>query len=251
MDKYEKKLNYYIELEKSGRLFDYSRNDRKILDEMFSIINKEFDYDVHYISQLYFYKYYGTGNIINNYIEGFDSEKIKSYLSRQMVCEKVDNCAKKIMNLYLHFKNTDEYKALDRDVNFVTCLNYDWNFMELRSRKIKRELLELASNLRDATYLMGTMKMISTWRLQEMEIMAKNHLEIEKYSFKDLMIEESDPLSNDSLRVFKSYLEELGLYCLRYYPTDENIKIIEKYLYPENSYIHDIVISSLKKMGFK
>ncbi len=249
MDKYEKKLKLYIQLEKEGKLFDFSDNDRILLSELCSLINKELNYDVHYISQLYLYNYYGSGYFIDNYIEKFESEKIKSYLSRQIVGEKVENCARKIMNLYLHFKTSDEYKTLDRDINFITCLNYDWDFMELRSKKIKKELLELACNLRDAVYLMGTMKMLSTWRLPEMEIIAKKYLEIEKYTYNDFYINENDPLRDESLRVFKEDLKELGVYCLRYYPTEENKKIVEKYLYSEGSYINNIAASSLRKMG--
>ena len=249
MNRYEERLNFYIEMEKKGELIDFTTNDILLFKELCEVINNQLDVDVHFVSQLDMYYYSGAGRIIAEYIDRFSSEKLKSYLSRQIVADKVENCDKKILDLYNNFKTTDEYSSLDCDVNFITCLNYDWDFKELRPKRLKEELLKFAYNLRDATCLTGTIKMLSTWRLPEMEILLREYIHNEGYSYEDFHIDENDPLSTPSMIAMKRKLIELGVYCLRYYPNDENANIVKKYLYPDNYIIHDIAASSLKKMG--
>lgn len=90
---------------------------------------------------------------------------------------------------------------------------YDDAFKHLKSRKIKNDLLELAYNPRDVFYLRDTMKMLSSWKNDKMEILLRQYLESDKYKPEDFLIYDTDDWNSmNQFRVMKICLREIGIY---------------------------------------
>ena len=235
--------------EKEGRRYSCSCEDRITLNCMFKEINIRLGTDIHYLAELDYYYYYGIGDILIKYIDLFVSEEVRAYLLPQLVVNKVENCANEIVRLYNHFKTSNVYSSNDEDVTIPIYYRYDDSFKHLRSRKIKRQLLEFAYNPRDVFYLRDTIKMLSSWKIDEMEMLLRQYLESDRYKPEDFLIyDTSDWNSMNQFRVMKIYLREVGIYGLRYYPSKDNIELLKSFLNDEYQYIRELTKKSIDKI---
>lgn len=104
------------------------------------------------------------------YIERFSSESVKGYLIPALVSDKVPNCDKLILQLYLHFRSSAEHIAAPQVPSPAHIyIRHDNAFKTLRPKKLAKELTALAHGPRDAFYLPFTMRMLASWKLPEMK----------------------------------------------------------------------------------
>ena len=244
-------LEDLINKEKAGIRYACSKEDRNILDSMFSEINLRLGTDLHYLAELDYYYYYDIGDILLRYVDCFSSEEVKAYLIPQLVWNKVKNCSQIILRLYMNFKKTKDYVSNDPDVTIPICYRYDDAFKHLRSRKIKEQLLELAHNPRDVYYLFNSVKMLASWRIPEMETLLKEYIDSEHYTPEDFLIfDTDDKCVMNEFRVMKLYLNDVGLYGLRYYPTRDNYNLVASFLSSESELKRDLATKTLSKMNY-
>lgn len=233
--------------EEKEKNYNYSNKDKTILSEFCSEINFSCNEDIHYLAELDEYYYPGAAEIIVKYLNLFETEEIKSYLIRQIAFSKMDNASIVILELYNHCKTTKEYLKNDYDTIFTIGCNYDWCFKKIKPKDIKRELLGLVSNPRDAFNLSSTVKMISSWNMLEMEYILKTYLLGGEFDNSEFCVYEKNADSIDLAEFMKSTLIYLGLYGLRYYPSEENLEIVKSYLNWKHCFRGDVAkISYIK-----
>ena len=113
---------------------------------------------------------HASGEIMREYIELFESEYVRAYLIPQLVYDKVKNCADTVIGMYMHFKASDYYIAkAGKPMPAAICVRYDNAFRQLKPKKMQNRLLELAHYPVDAFYLPLTMRMLASWKSEEME----------------------------------------------------------------------------------
>ncbi len=105
---YSKVLLDSIARKKAGLDYICGERDRYILDMLVRDINTHFNLDIHYIAELDSFNIIGSGSIIAQYINKFESESVRSYLIPQIVYDKIDNVERLIIDLYRKFKTSHE-----------------------------------------------------------------------------------------------------------------------------------------------
>ena len=106
---YHALLNDKIACEQNGTDFFCPSEDRRLLHKMFYEINHQTGSDIHYLAQIDSFIIPGAGRIVEKYILDFTSESVKCYLIPQMIADKITDCDKLLLQLYLHFRQSKEY----------------------------------------------------------------------------------------------------------------------------------------------
>lgn len=201
---------------------DFSPSDWQVIRQLLDEVNQFAGTDYNTFAELTFWNIHGTGPIFAKYIWRIHSEMVRMELLSQLVADKVKDCGELLLQLYTHYKQSEEYPR-----NRVYREEaYDNAFWRLKSKKIKTELITLAHNPRDAYSLPLTMRMLASWKSSEI----KNQL-IQYVNGEDLSEVKQYENSSDIMRELKI----LGLQGLRYYPTNETVKILEPYLCDEDA----------------
>lgn len=95
---------------------------------------------------------------------------MKGFLIPALVADKIQGCDKLILQLYLHFRSSNEYIAAPgapAPAHIYT--RYDDAFRRLRPKKLSKDLVALAHSPRDAFHLPFTMRMLASRKLPEMK----------------------------------------------------------------------------------
>ena len=218
-----------IEREKAGEGYEYSKEDRKILDEVFKEINEAVGGNYHYLAEIDLLHIKGAGPIALKYIEKFSSEGVRAFLLPHIWSEVGKSSADIIYKLYLHFKKSEAYisKPNEPSPAFI-YVRYDNAFMKLKPKKLKNELLDLIRNPRDAFYLPFTTRMLASWKMEQMEDLLISYLDSDNISNKNLGICTDDKYY-PSAEVIKRELKFTAITCLKYYPSVKNIELIKQY----------------------
>jgi len=159
---YNRVLIDTIEREKSEKAFVSTVEDKKVLSDMLLEINHIFGKDFHYFAELDVFYIKGAGNIVRKYIELFPSEVPKAVLLRQMYLDKINECDKLILELYLSFRKKRDSFLVDQD-NILAYVSvcYDNAFWKMKSKRIQNSLFELLKEPLDAYFLPLTMEMLT------------------------------------------------------------------------------------------
>lgn len=166
---YHALLNDKIACEQNGTDFFCPSEDRRLLHKMFDEINHQTGSDIHYLAQIDSFIIPGAGRIVEKYILDFTSESVKCYLIPQMIADKITDCDKLLLQLYLHFRQSKEYiSEPGQPAPAHIYVRYDNAFKTLRSRRIENELITVVCNPRDAFYLPLTVNMLASWKNPEM-----------------------------------------------------------------------------------
>lgn len=102
---YHALLNDKIACEQNGTDFFCPSEDRRLLHKMFDEINHQTGSDIHYLAQIDSFIIPGAGRIVEKYIFDFTSESVKCYLIPQMIADKITDCDKLLLQLYLILGN--------------------------------------------------------------------------------------------------------------------------------------------------
>lgn len=230
---YESILNEAIREEKKGLEYVCSKQDRMVLKKMLQEINRYCGTHFHYMAEIDMLSIEGSGEIMLKYINCFESELFRSCLISQLVTDKVENCSVVVMGLYKHFRMSNDYpintKNLPR-INLQITGSYDNAFKKLKPKSLQNEFLYIFSCPLDVLYLGLTFKVVSSWKMPKMEILIKKYIDADILTKYDFGIFENFENMEEFLKFIKKQVKLHGLSCLCYYPTNENKKIMERYL---------------------
>ena len=231
INNYDFALSYMIEQEKSGEAYICSDVDRGTVDEIFEKINDTLGTDIHYIAEIDNRIVPGSGMIISDYICRIKSSSVRAFFIPQMVYDKTDNTAEKILQLYMDFKSSDEYISLPGKSDPAHIyVRFDNAFNRLKSRRIKDQLAELLRNPRDLFYLPFTARLLAKWKMPEV------YRIVMTYASGDAVTKEAVGLVNeysDSLPNVECIKRNVIFTCidsLKYFGGDNAISIIKSYL---------------------
>lgn len=244
----ERVLADFIEQEKQGRLYCCSEHDRLILGRMFEEINRKLGTDIHYLAQADNMNLHASGEIMREYIELFESEYVRAYLIPQLVYDKVKNCADTVIGMYMHFKASDYYIAkAGQPMPAAICVRYDNAFRQLKPKKMHNRLLELAHCPVDVFYLPFTMRMLASWKSEEMENILISYLKPVFLTAAEFGLESDE---RGKLR-FEKICRELmftALGGLKYYPSAKNIDLLRDYVVHDDADIRAAAKKSIEYM---
>lgn len=228
MLKYSKPLLDSIEREKKGIDYVYSVNDKCILNELLHKINGLMGTDFHYLAELDAFNIKGSGSIIVQYIMLFSSESVRAYLIPKLVADKIKDCDRLILQMYLHFKQSDEYisgAGFPAPAHIYT--RYDNAISTIKPKRLKDDLINLAHNPRDAFYLPFTMRMLASWKIPELKDILLMYASEDNVSAQDVGLNEDDNNHFPSLAFIKRELRFTAIEGLRHYPSYEVIECIK------------------------
>lgn len=239
-----------IEQEKAGKDFTCSEKDRDVLRKMLEDINTFNNSNYQYLAEVVLLDMSHSCNLIASYITKFDSETVRAYLVPHIVSKSVKDCDKLILDLYLHFKKSDEYfPKLGKNSPAHIYARYDNAFKQLKSKKIENELSQLVDNPLDAFYLPLTVRMLSKWKNPRVEIVLMKFL-----SNPDIILQSRDiqlylkNMIHYSVKELQRELLFTAIDGLKYFPSVENINLIEGYYNSFDSNISLAVEKSIRIM---
>lgn len=220
-------LRLSIEEERSGKQYSCSEGDKDLLRAMMKEINSCFGTKLHYLAELDHYHIKGSGEIVAKYSQSFQSESVKAYLIPQMVLDETQDCDLLIYQLYMHFKASDEYRAKPGKPSPAHIfVRYDNAFRRLKPKRLKAELLALASHPQDAFYLPLTMRMLASWKLPATEEILLSYLDGSKITAESVGL---PPEEEHRFPFIRRELKFTAIEGLKYYPTERNIALIRSY----------------------
>ena len=216
-----------IKKEKAGADYCCPEKDKELLADLLLEINHYTGTDLHYLAELDAFHIPGAGRIVAEYIERFSSESVKGYLIPELVSDKVQGCDKLILQLYLHFRSSDEYIANPGAVAPAHIYTrYDNAFRTLRPKRLSKELIALAHSPRDAFYLPFTMRMLASWKLPEMKNLLISYAMSDSITAKDVGICDDGKAYFPPLEFIKRELKFTAIEGLKNYPSEETISVI-------------------------
>lgn len=201
--------------------------DRAILLKMMDAINSAKGTSIRYLAELDAFHILGAGDIIANYIDRFSSESVKAYLIPQLVLDKVRDCDKIILRLYLQFQKSNEYLPLiGKPAPSHIYVRYDNAFRSLKSKRIAYNLLDIVSSPRDAFYLPLTVKMLASWKMPELKKVLLTYSAPNGVSMQDVGISENDQSNFPPFPYICRELKFTAINGLRYFPSDETLNAL-------------------------
>lgn len=247
---YGKVLSDLIEREKAGMDYRYPASDRATFLCMLEEINQRKGTNFSYLAEIDAFDIPGAGLIMEKYVRDFESEGIRAYLVPQMVSDKVRDCDKLVLELYLHFKQSDFYvKPLGQPDSAYIYVRYDNAFRRLKPKRLKRELMELVAHPLDAYYLPFTVRMVSSWKMPEMEHILFHYADPFDLREQDLgLVGESERIS-ERMEWRKRQLQFSAIHSLRYYPSERSKQILHQFFDLQDRDFHAAAKKSLEYIG--
>lgn len=236
MRQYGPYLQDAIEREKVRAALRYSQEDQEMLDEMLGKITYN-GRRLHYLAELDCFSRTGWGPILASYIHNFSSEEIRSCLIPQIVSDRVSDCDRLVLDLYMHFRNSDEYFSEPGECSPAGIyIRYDNAFRILKPKRLKKELLQLAYNPHDAHRLPFTMRLLASWKMPEMRDVLMNYANGNNITPETCGVLGNDQtqipldLTQQFFEVMKRDLTFKAIYGLKYYPSEETERIILSFM---------------------
>ena len=223
-------LQASIEREKKGVEYIYSEQDKATLKLMLNELNFALNSNYQYLAELDLQNIVGAGKIFINWIEKFSSHTIKSILLQQIIADKVKDSDILALRLYNEFKNSNEYiasKGMSSPAHIY--VRYDNAFSKLKSQRIQNELLNLMKLPRDAFYLPLTFRMLSSKKLPEFEHILFYYSDEKNINCNMLGIDNSGEYY-PSITFIQRELKFSCIYGLRFYPSQNTLKILDDFL---------------------
>lgn len=245
---YDKILRDSIKDEKKGIDYNYTSNDKIIFKKMLKEINELTHRRFRYLAELDYYDIPNSGPIIAKYICSFESEDMKGYLIPQLVSDKVKDCDLLILELYNHYRIIEnEIVKSGKLTPPHIYVRYDNAFKDMKSKRIKDDLLKFARNPIDAFRLPLTIELLAKWKIPEMREILFVYLEQPADLSERLGINVSDTEEYDIILThIKRELRFRAINGLKYYPDTEVYEKL-KSLLSEN----DIDVKSATKKSIR
>lgn len=224
---YSRILLNNIECEKRGTDYICPEADKELLHRLLGEINSYAGTDFRYLAELDAFNIPGSGNIIAKHITNFSSESVKGLLIPQMVSDKIKDCDKIILQMYLHFKSSNEYIARPGEpAPAHIYVRYDNAFRKLKPKRFAKDLINLAHHPRDAYYLPFTMRMLASWKIPEMKDLLISYSTPDCFTAQDVGIYDNEQHYFPPFESMKRELKFTAILGLKYYPSAEVMNII-------------------------
>lgn len=231
-----------IKNEKSGKGYVVPDEDRAVFEAMLDDLNKVTGLNIKYLAQIDSYNIPGSGEVFNKYIDRIKSESVRAFLLSNMCVDDIPDKDNRMLDLYLHFKNSNEYTSLPGATNPAHIyVRYDNMLYKSKSKKFARKMIELIKSPRDVFYLPLTTRKIASWKFPEVKDTLFTYLK------KDIITEESIRLteSSDFFEWAKKQITIGAIRNLKYYPHADTLSVIESFV---NSGDKDISAVAKKHM---
>jgi hypothetical protein len=194
---------------------------------MIDTINEYCGTDIHFLAEIDAYNISGSGIIMVQYLDQFQSESIRSYLIPQIVSDRVKDCARIVLSSYLHFRNSSEYiSAPNKPAPAHIYTRYDNAFRDLKPKKLKDDLLSLAYNPRDAFYLPFTMRMLASWKIPVLERVFSSYIDSSNITHEAIGLPMESENYYPPISFIRKELKFTAIDSLKYYPSESTIKLI-------------------------
>ena len=220
------------------------------MHELFSEINQYTGRNIQYLAEIDALDICGAGKIYAKYITKFSSESVKGYLIPQIVADRVKDSDRLLLQLYRGFKQSEEYIAKPGESSPAHIyVRYDNAFKRLKPRRLANDLMEFAYNPRDAFYLPFTMRMLSSWKIEEMR-----DLLIRYACGNDLNIfgtergNTDDTKSCPPIEFMKRELKFTAIDGLKYFPSPEVVALIKSFIDSDDKDIQTAAKQTLKTL---
>lgn len=201
--------------------------DKSLLLSLMDTINTEKGTNIQHLAELDLFHVLGAGEIIARYINQFASEAVKAYLIPQLVLDKVKDCDKIVLQLYLQFQESNEYISLpDRPAPAHIYVRYDNAFRKMKSKRIANDLLRILTYPRNAFYLPLTVNMLASWKILELQNILLMYAMPNNISMEDIGMSEDDQSYFPPFSYICRELRFTAINGLRYYPSDEALNTI-------------------------
>jgi len=225
--RYDKVVLDLIEKERKGLDFYCPESDKIVLEKMFKKINEYCGTDFHYLAEIAAFNITGSGTIMVQYLDQFQSESVRGYLIPQITTDRVKDCARIVLSSYLHFKRSDEYiSAPYKPAPAQIYTRYDNAFRDLKPKKLKDDLLSLACNPRDAFYLPFTMRMLASWQIPVLESVFSSYVDSSSITHESVGLPIQSENYYPPLSFIRRELKFTAIDILKYYPSESTIKLI-------------------------
>ena len=244
--KYSRFMADDIVAEIEGRAYTFAGNDRNVLKEMCDEIDKtypEYSYKFHYLSEIDRISLpVGSSSILLKYIYQFESESCRSVLVSCILLDnrrykvKIKNLDRIIMDLYHHFRASPYYLPPPGPCRAAHIyMRYDTALTRLKTLKIVPDIIEILKSRRELYILGGTAMAISKkWAPKELGEIVAAHLMNKNVTRTDVGIPEDGGDYRPTAEVIATQSVFNGIQYLRYYPSQENVRIISSYADHEN-----------------
>ena len=237
-----------IEKEKRGTEYCYGKNDKELLKLLFNDINNTLGTNISYLAEVDAFVIPNSGPIIARYIKKFESESVRGYLIPKIAHDKVEDCDTIILDSYLHFKRSNEYiPDQGKPAPAHIYVRYDNAFARIKPRTIKKELLQLARNPRDAFYLPLTVRMLSSWKTPELENVLFSYIDGNNITHAELGLPEQSDNYYPSVNSIRRELKINSLLNLKYYNSERAIDLVVKH---SNDTDKDIRLAAKKVLKY-
>lgn len=228
MTEYGVVLRDAIKQEAIGKLYNYGDEDKKLLEIMCSEIRSVTAVHLQHLAELDYLHIKGSGSTISKYIAIFRSETVRAVLMSQLVLERVNDCDLIALSLYKHFKQSNSYISKPGEPSSAHIYTrYDDAFRRLKPKRIKKELFDLINNPRDAFYLPYTVRLLSSWKIPSMKELLIKHSNSFQISAEELGFYSGIDISSSYLVYMQRNLRMNALFSLRYFPSDETIRVVQ------------------------
>ncbi len=226
---YRKVVLYGIDKEKRGVDYRYSKHDAAVLKKMLDEINKCCGKDLHWLAEIDAYDIPGAGPIMAKYLEQFEGASIRCYLIPQIIKDMGKDCAELVLSSYLHFKNSNEYISGPNEPSPAHIhVRYDNAFKKIAPKKLKEQLMPFAFNHRDAFYLPLTMGKLASWKIPSLESVFASYLDSNNITNESVGLPPNAENYYPSLSYIRQQLRFTAIYCLKYYPSGNTRKLLNK-----------------------
>ncbi|MBQ7473007.1 MAG: HEAT repeat domain-containing protein [Oscillospiraceae bacterium] len=244
-------LKHLIEEEKAQKTYHVSPGDRGVLNEMLDEFNHVTGAGFHYLAELDMLSVKGGGEVVKKYIQQYESEDIRSYLIHYLMEDRIGDCDKIIFQLYLHFKNSNQYiSPPDHPAPAAIYVRYDNAFKRLKPKRIKKDLLSLAFNPRDAFYLPLTIRMLASWKLPELKCLLISYLEGTSITPESVGLPDQAENYHPPFSFMKKELKYTAIDSLKNYPCEETMKLLKQCSGDPDKDIRSAAIKSLQRIPF-
>lgn len=198
-----------------------------MLDEL----NKATGLNIKYLAQIDSYTIPGSGEVFDKYIDRIKSESVRAFLLPNMCIDGISDKDNRMLDLYLHFKNSDEYTSLPGIPNPAHIyVRYDNMLCKSKSKKFAQKMIELIKSPRDVFYLPFTTRKIASWKFPEVKDILISYLK------EDSITEENFKLT-ESAEFFgwaKKQITIGAILDLKYYSETDVLSVIEPFVNSED-----------------
>ena len=236
MQEHTKVLQDAIQRERIGIDYIYNDVDKQLLHTMMEEMTRLLGTTVQYLAELDAFTIPGAGHIIVKYIGDFSSESIKAYLLHHLISDKVKNCDRLILDMYLKFKSSREYissPGIPAPAHIYT--RYDCAIKALKPKRLAEDLMQLVACPRDFFYLPATMKMLASWRIPEIKPSLIRYASVANIAASDVGLENNGEGYFPPFSFIKREIRFTAIDALKHYPSADVREMILGYTSDEDA----------------